>query len=563
MGCIRPATPGFLVTLVATALLAVVSFCVPYFRSVYFLKANIDVDGIKGSITFGTLGYCLDLSNGTTCSSPSVGYELDINGLVGNELPIEIPNVAVKWITYALVLHLVALALAAGSALFGLLAHVREISMTCFSTCISGFAASVALIAFIFDLVLFFIARARINAVGSAEIGNAIWLTLAAWVLLFFSGCFYTIGRCCISKRAPKGDWDKRDDHVDNSYAEQMRMDAIKAEERRKAYQKQNDQKTQQGLPSFPETQPLTAIIEGDHVYVEGYKDNTASPATAYDRPGQGNKNAYSGGYVPAAPGTRAADDYYNQPPSQPAYPPNQPQAQRPPRRQPSGYAASTYAPSTYSRNPPSSHSPPPQNNSNAYLAPQPYANDRYGQEYGHAAGGSSYHTASASAHSQQPTAYSQYDNYNTPPPPEPQPQPQPYRQPTYPNYNASYAPADYNASSTPYANYYSQPTAPQSPVHDRNYTLGGTGYGANTVPPLPEQSNPYLTPQTNNQLPYPGETRAQPSAIPAPVTELPLSSSPPPLQSSSQQQSHYGHEDAPPVYDAGTSGIQGHWGKR
>lgn len=76
MGFIRPATPGFICTLTATILLAVVSFCVPYFKSVYFLKATIASSGVNGTITFGTLGYCLEFSNGTTCSSPSVGYEL-------------------------------------------------------------------------------------------------------------------------------------------------------------------------------------------------------------------------------------------------------------------------------------------------------------------------------------------------------------------------------------------------------------------------------------------------------------------------------------------------------
>lgn len=76
MGIIRPATPGFLVTLVATILLAVVSFSVPWVKSVYFLKASLAVENVNGSITFGTLGYCTTLSNGTTCSSPSVGYEL-------------------------------------------------------------------------------------------------------------------------------------------------------------------------------------------------------------------------------------------------------------------------------------------------------------------------------------------------------------------------------------------------------------------------------------------------------------------------------------------------------
>lgn len=73
MGIIRPATPGFICTLVATILLAVVSFCVPYIKSVFFLKASIPDNG---SIIFGTLGYCIELPNGTVCSKPSVGYEL-------------------------------------------------------------------------------------------------------------------------------------------------------------------------------------------------------------------------------------------------------------------------------------------------------------------------------------------------------------------------------------------------------------------------------------------------------------------------------------------------------
>ena len=76
MGLLRPATPGFLVTLAAAVLLAIVSFSVPYFKSIYFLKASLSDQGINGSITFGTLGYCLELANGTTCTKPKVGYEL-------------------------------------------------------------------------------------------------------------------------------------------------------------------------------------------------------------------------------------------------------------------------------------------------------------------------------------------------------------------------------------------------------------------------------------------------------------------------------------------------------
>ena len=76
MGLLRPATPGFLVTLAAAGLLAVVTFSVPYFKSVFFLRASLENEGVSGSVIFGTLGYCLELSNGTTCSKPSVGYSL-------------------------------------------------------------------------------------------------------------------------------------------------------------------------------------------------------------------------------------------------------------------------------------------------------------------------------------------------------------------------------------------------------------------------------------------------------------------------------------------------------
>ncbi|KAJ3879464.1 SUR7/PalI family-domain-containing protein [Lentinula edodes] len=521
MGCIRPATPGFICTLTATVLLAIVSFCVPYFKSVYFLKASTT----DGSITFGTLGYCLELSNGTTCSSPSVGYELDINSLVGDDTSFQIPQVAVKWITYALVLHIVALALAAGSAVFGLLAHVREMSMSCCSTCVSGFAAAVALLAFIFDLALFFTAKSRINSVGSASMGNAIWLTLAAWVLLFFSGCMYTLGRCCISNRSPRNkDWNKDSERAPvpaagngyNDYAEQMRMDAVKAEADRKAHQKEV------GLPAFSETQPLTARVDGDNVYAEPYEDRSPLPTA---QPGYGRQTIpgagyTSGGYVQAPVGTRAVDEYYN--PTRDNYTaaalaPNSYPPQPNPQRQGSShtYAPSNYAPSAYSNGPSRITSP---SNNSQFLAPA-FAHDRASsaasaQNYGHTAGGTTYH----SAHEQYPSGYSQYD----------QPQTDPYGANQL-NYNQ---PA-----------YYAN-TAP-----DHSYA---TGYGANSVPPLPERSGsvPALPehPPTAGYVPYSTGT---------PSTSLP-GAIPGPQRTTSPQQ----YEDSPPMYDAGTGQVTGSWGK-
>ncbi|KAF9469762.1 SUR7/PalI family-domain-containing protein [Collybia nuda] len=563
MGFIRPATPGFIVTLIATALLAVVSFCVPYFKSVYFLKATISASGVNGSITFGTLGYCLELANGTTCSSPTVGYQLDINNLVGNKLPIEIPQVAVKWLTYALVLHIVALGLSAGSAVFGLLAHVREMSMTCCSTFISGFAAAVALLAFIFDIALFFIAKARINAIGKAEIGNAIWLTLAAWILLFFSGCFYTVGRCCITKRRPKGDWDNRKGsepvHTGGNHTDQIRLDAVKAEADRKARQKD----VEVGLPAFSETQPLAAYVEGNNVYLDQpYKDE--NNASYGGRPARGG--GYSGGgYVQAPVGSRAVDDYYSPSQADSTYPPaphqsantaysNAPNVtSQHPQRQDSGYAQSQYAPSqyapsTYAHNA-ANYAPPP-HLPNQYLstAPQQYGSDRYGSppnEYGHRAGGSSYHTAVSHGH--QPTGYSHYDPYDS----------------QQPHSSQSYNSGNHSQTSPPLANagyasgstYYSPQT--NQPGPERSYSLGGAdysggGYGTNSVPPLPEHETSYFPPQA--PVPINTSTGYVPPAQTSPVKGP---------RAQPQLSVRNDEDESPPGYDAGTSNVQGAWGKR
>ncbi len=343
MGLLRPATPGFLVTLVATILLAVVSFNVPINKSIYFLKATITESGQTGIITLGTLGYCLDLNGNQTCSKPAVGYKigmleslyirlrslqlhalLDINALLDNTTKIQIPEVLVKWITYALVLHIVALVLAGISAVFGLLAHVREMSMAYCSTCVSGFSAAVAMVAFIFDIVLFFLTRTRVNdSGGHAEIGIAVWLTLAAWILLFFAGCFYGLGRCCIRRR-PRGFDREARPTVDGGYAEQVRLEAVKAEADRKARQAAG--KNEVGLPAFQEyeRQPLTSKSDEHEQYVEEagnvvpYHSTTPSNGAglgagtaAYAR--QGNQQTgYAGGYAQAAPGTRSVDAYYN-----------------------------------------------------------------------------------------------------------------------------------------------------------------------------------------------------------------------------------------------------------
>ena len=196
---------------IAAVLLAIVSFGVPFFKSVYFLKASISEGGFNGSVLFGTFGYCLELSNGTTCSKHFLGYEFgpsplfiqfhlitnlifcdlkDFNSLqaVGNGLlPIHVPQVLVKWIPKALIIHFFALIIAVATAFLRIIPAIN-----CIGACLSGLAAALAMLAFVFDLIFYFVAKAKIISVGSAHIGSGVWLTLAAWILLFLGGII-----CC------------------------------------------------------------------------------------------------------------------------------------------------------------------------------------------------------------------------------------------------------------------------------------------------------------------------------------------------------------------------------
>lgn len=487
----------------------------------------------------------------------------DVNALVGDTTTIQIPQVVVKWLTYVLVLHIVAFGLAAIGALFGLLAHVREMAMTCFSSCISGFAASVALVAFIFDIAIFFVAKSRMNSVsgGSASIGNAVWLTLVAWVLLFFSGCFYGIGRCCIRRRSRDAWGGKPGTAIGESgynANEQLRLDAVKAEADRKARQAQPEV----GLPAFNEydqSQPLKARVDGDEVYLEDdvpYRDNqsiSTSGKAGMGTYGRTTRGGYAGnGYMQAPPGTRAVDEYNNASP----YPP------RPQRR--SSNTTHTTTITTPSMYPPSSSTAAPISVPVAAVydtsPSNHYNHDPYSpQAYGHIPGGTSrtfsfpffcpvFHVFPDDPHVQQ--SHVPYDPYGTFSPD---------------TYNATAAMAD-ESSQSPYGVPYNAPRSPSQP--DRGYTPGGGAYGATAVPAVPI-NDPYNDP-------YYGHYQAPANPTPPPMIDTqvvgaPTSVSPvrgprgprnstiiaPPPALSPR------YTDSPPTYESGQSGIPGQWGNK
>ncbi|KAI0801141.1 SUR7/PalI family-domain-containing protein [Fomes fomentarius] len=581
MGLLRPATPGFLVTLIATILLAVVSFNVPVLKSMYFLKATVNNNNAHIEVTLGTLGYCLETNNNQTCSKPAVGYELDVNGLLGNKLPIEIPQVLVKWITYALVLHIVALLLSGISAVFGLLAHVREMSMTYCSTCVSGFAASVALLAFVFDIVLFFLTKSRINAIdgGHAEIGMSLWLTLAAWVLLFFAGCFYGLGRCCIRRRPRGPDREIGRSAPDNNYADQVRLDAIKAEADRKARQAAG--KNEIGLPAFQEheRQPLTSKADEHETYVEdgdhivAYHPETMSSGAgvgagvaAYNRQQQPQ---YAGGYTQGAPGSRSVDAYYNNSAPHPSYPT--------PARQGSQH---TQAPSVYN-DPyalPAGAAPAAAGAAAGYLSTTPYSHQQQpsGASYGHPARGTSYHSAVSHQDPYQQNYQQDYRNMADPFAAQPSQttfNPDAYNASSYMyNAQAQSPPPNGGSNTNPYR-------GTQTYQPDRAYTLGGGGYGDNVVPALdpsyPQYGNRspaptasvYTTSSTTPSVappPINTNTRvASPPGMPQPTSPRgprnPTASIPAPVVESPVED----YSDSPPMYDAATAQPPGRWGAK
>ncbi|WWC90795.1 uncharacterized protein L201_005732 [Kwoniella dendrophila CBS 6074] len=245
----RNATPGTIAVLAATALLAVVSFNTPLLKSLNFLKATFSSGQYSGEITLGTLGFCHTLDGTSSCTGPRVGYEFDPNDVFGVTL-FDIPEAITKYLTYVLILHVVALAISAIALILGLLAFSPTFPGFCLPITFASIATFVTFLALVFDLAMFYIAKARINNVSgaSAEIGICVWLTLAAFIILSLSGCFFGVGGCCKSCRDEdninRKKYKKQNDQEDNDY--NMRKIAREDELNR-----QRNQQKEQDLPSF------------------------------------------------------------------------------------------------------------------------------------------------------------------------------------------------------------------------------------------------------------------------------------------------------------------------
>jgi hypothetical protein len=93
-------------------------------------------------------------------------------------------------LTFTLILHPIAAALSGIALLFGLCGAGYHRSGTVLMTLSTSLAAIITLIAFILDMVLFSIARHEFRKFGwSSQYGNAIWMTLVAFIALLLGFC--------------------------------------------------------------------------------------------------------------------------------------------------------------------------------------------------------------------------------------------------------------------------------------------------------------------------------------------------------------------------------------
>ncbi len=289
-----PATPGTILTLAAAILLALVTISTPIIKSIYFLEATVGGGGSQNGETahFGTLGYCI----GNTCSGTTLGYEFNPNQLLGITIGGQYSSTVIKGLTYTLILHPIALAFAVVAFLLGLISHCREFSSNCFGTFVTGIGAFITVVAFSLDLALFIVAKKRIDSINgaSASLGMAIWMTLAAWILLFLAGCTFSCGICGRRRRNRVKDSHLPPDSYGarpgagrkDSYGEQMRMDALDAEHERKRRQAtlERNKNRRDDLPKFAEYETEYEVpLKND--YDDGAYANGAShhqPGLAY-----------------------------------------------------------------------------------------------------------------------------------------------------------------------------------------------------------------------------------------------------------------------------------------
>ncbi|KAJ7042793.1 hypothetical protein C8F04DRAFT_1074816 [Mycena alexandri] len=177
------------------ALLIVASISAPTVAKIDFLHVPL-VNG--SSVHFGSLGYCIVNPDGNSCTPTGVGYKIgdEINALGINAFT-GAQAATLHGASEGLILHQIGAGIAAIAFLFAVCSHRLGYLI----------ASAVAFIAFLFSLAALIVDFVVFGAVrqhlhrnnGVATWGNAIWIVLAATIVLFFA----SIATCfaCVTAR--------------------------------------------------------------------------------------------------------------------------------------------------------------------------------------------------------------------------------------------------------------------------------------------------------------------------------------------------------------------------
>jgi len=181
-----PAVPGLFFCFAAMVLLIFVSISAPVWNNISFLDVNVD----GREIHFGCWGY--------TGSQRSLGYTFDPSVLGFDSTNLN--TVVIHNLTFVLVLHPIAAALAGIAVLFGLCGAAYSRIGTILMSLSAALAMLLTLIVWVIDMTLWGIARNRIRDDGpagsTAQYGNANWLTLGALIALLLGVCAASLGSC-------------------------------------------------------------------------------------------------------------------------------------------------------------------------------------------------------------------------------------------------------------------------------------------------------------------------------------------------------------------------------
>ncbi|KAJ7153562.1 hypothetical protein C8R43DRAFT_1066833 [Mycena crocata] len=180
----------------ALALLIVASISAPTVSKIDFLHVRV----ANGStVNFGSLGYCIQMEDGSSCTPTGVGYRIaEEIAAIGIDSFNRAQSVSLHGLTQGLILHQIAAGVTGIAFLLAVCSHRLGYL---FASAVAFIAFLITLAVLIIDFVLFGSVKNHVNDNdgSAATFGNAIWMVLAATIVLFFA----SIATCfaCVTAR--------------------------------------------------------------------------------------------------------------------------------------------------------------------------------------------------------------------------------------------------------------------------------------------------------------------------------------------------------------------------